>query len=158
MTSLKADLYDVIVGGGSVSGLLAAREMSSRGLKVLVLEEDHEIGTPEHCGGVVSQKALESLGIIPRLKTVDNEIKNAVIRSPNSSFDINAENQKVIVIDRRSFDKEIALQAQKGGAEINTRSSIISVNFEENQFKDQRSKGERFLIANFSLMHGGLEH
>ena len=56
---LKVDDYDAIVGGGSVSGLLAAREMSSKGLKVLVLEEDHEIGTPEHCGGVVSQKALE---------------------------------------------------------------------------------------------------
>ena len=84
MTSaLKAEHYDAIVGGGSVSGLLAAREMSSRGLKILVLEEDHEIGTPEHCGGVVSQKALESLGIIPRLKTIDNEIKSAVIRSRN---------------------------------------------------------------------------
>jgi digeranylgeranylglycerophospholipid reductase len=143
-SALKADLYDAIVGGGSVSGLLAAREMSSRGLSVLVLEEDHEIGTPEHCGGVVSQKALESLGIIPRLKTLDNEIKNAVIRTPNSSFDINSENQRVIVIDRRSFDKEIALQAQKGGAEINTRSSIISVNFEENQFKIKIQGGKVF--------------
>ncbi len=73
MTSgLKADLYDAIVGGGSVSGLLAAREMSSRGLNVLVLEEDHEIGTPELCGGVVSKKALECLVIIPRLKKLDN--------------------------------------------------------------------------------------
>jgi len=134
-SALIADYYDAIVGGGSVSGLMAAREMSSRGLKVLVLEEDHEIGTPEHCGGVVSQKALEGLGIIPRLKTVDNEIKSAVIRSRNSSFDINSENQRVIVIDRRSFDKEIALQAQKNGAEINTRSNIVSVILEENQFK-----------------------
>jgi digeranylgeranylglycerophospholipid reductase len=143
-SALKADHYDAIVGGGSVSGLLAAREMSSRGLKVLVLEEDHEIGTPEHCGGVVSQRGLESLGIIPRLKTVDNEIKNAVIRSRNSSFDINSESQKVIVIDRRSFDKELALQAQKSGAEINTRSSIISVSFEENQFKVKIQGGKLF--------------
>jgi digeranylgeranylglycerophospholipid reductase len=141
---LKADYYDAIVGGGSVSGLLAAREMSSRGLKVLVLEEDHEIGTPEHCGGVVSQKALESLGIIPRSKTVDNEIKSALIQTRNSSFDINSENQRVIVIDRRSFDKEIALQAQKSGAEINTRSSIISVVFEENQFKVKIQGGKVF--------------
>ncbi|HKU84019.1 MAG TPA: NAD(P)/FAD-dependent oxidoreductase [Candidatus Nitrosocosmicus sp.] len=142
--ALKADYYDAIVGGGSVSGLMAAREMSSRGLKVLVLEEDHEIGTPEHCGGVVSQKALESLGIIPRLKTVDNEIKSALIRSQSSSFEINSENQRVIVIDRRSFDKEIALQAQRNGAEINTRSSIISVCFEENQFKVKIKGGKVF--------------
>ncbi len=31
-------IYDVIVGGGSVSGLLAAREISSNGFKVLVLK------------------------------------------------------------------------------------------------------------------------
>ena len=146
---LKVDDYDAIVGGGSVSGLLAAREMSSKGLRVLVLEEDHEIGTPEHCGGVVSQKALESLGIIPRLKTIDNEIKTAVIRTKNSSFEINSENQRVIVIDRRSFDKELAFQAQKNGAEINTRSSIISVNFEESQFKVKIQGGKVFVSKFF---------
>jgi digeranylgeranylglycerophospholipid reductase len=143
------DDYDAIVGGGSVSGLMAAREMSSKGLKVLVLEEDHEIGTPEHCGGVVSQKALESLGIIPRLKTIDNEIKTAVIRTNNSSVEINSEYQKVIVIDRRSFDKEIAFQAQKNGAEINTRSSIISVCFEDGRFKVKIQGGKVFVSKFF---------
>ena len=146
---LKVDDYDAIVGGGSVSGLMAAREMSSKGLKVLVLEEDHEIGTPEHCGGVVSQKALESLGIIPRLKTIDNEIKTAVIRTNNSSVEINSEYQKVIVIDRRSFDKEIAFQAQKNGAEINTRSSIISVSFEDGRFKVKIQGGKVFVSKFF---------
>lgn len=146
---LKLDDYDAIVGGGSVSGLMAAREMSSKGLKVLVLEEDHEIGTPEHCGGVVSQKALESLGIIPRLKTIDNEIKTAVIRTNNSLFEINSEYQKVIVIDRRSFDKEIAFQAQKNGAEINTRSSIISVSFEQDRFKVKIQGGKVFVSKFF---------
>lgn len=148
-SELKVDSYDAIVGGGSVSGLLAAREMSSKGLRVLVLEEDHEIGTPEHCGGVVSQKALESLGIIPRLKTIDNEIKAAVIRTKNSSFEINSEYQKVIVIDRRSFDKEIAFQAQKSGAEINTKSSIISVSFEDGRFKVKIQGGKVFVSKFF---------
>ena len=148
-SELKVDSYDAIVGGGSVSGLLAAREMSSKGLRVLVLEEDHEIGTPEHCGGVVSQKALESLGIIPRLKTIDNEIRAAVIRTKNSSFEINSEYQKVIVIDRRSFDKEIAFQAQKSGAEINTKSSIISVSFEDGRFKVKIQGGKVFVSKFF---------
>ena len=46
--------YDVVIAGGSVSGLLAAREIAGGGLSVIVLEEDAEIGTPEHCGGLVS--------------------------------------------------------------------------------------------------------
>ena len=44
------DYYDVIIAGGSISGLLAAREVAAEGLSVIVLEEDTEIGTPEHCG------------------------------------------------------------------------------------------------------------
>lgn len=134
-TLLESNSFDAIVGGGSVSGLFAAREMASKGMKVLVLEEDHEIGTPEHCGGVVSQKGLESLGIIPRIKTIDNDIKRAIIRTKEKSFEVNSTNQKVIVIDRRSFDKEIAFQAQTRGAEINTRSSIIGMVYENNLFK-----------------------
>ena len=152
MTSaLKAEHYDAIVGGGSVSGLLAAREMSSRGLKVLVLEEDHEIGTPEHCGGVVSQKALESLGIIPRLKTIDNEIKSAIIRTRNSSFGINSENQRVIVIDRRSFDKEIALQARK--MVLRLTPGVLLFRLVSKRINSKlRSKGEKYLVAIFLLM------
>ena len=55
--------YDVVVGGGSIAGLLTAREISSKGFSVLVIEEDYEIGTPEHCGGLVSIAGLEELGI-----------------------------------------------------------------------------------------------
>ena len=141
-TLLEPNTFDAIVGGGSVSGLLAAREMASKGLKVLVLEEDHEIGTPEHCGGVVSQKGLEGLGIIPRMKTMDNEIKRAIIKTKNKSFEVNARKQKVVVIDRRSFDKEIAFQAQSHTAEINTRSSIITIVYDDNWFKVKIKGGE----------------
>ncbi|MGN6709800.1 MAG: geranylgeranyl reductase family protein [Candidatus Nitrosocosmicus sp.] len=142
MTFQSDYLYDVIVGGGSVSGLLAAREISANKFKVLVLEEDHEIGTPEHCGGVVSQKGLEKLGIIPGIKTIDNYIKRAIIKSQNNSFQINSENQNVIVIDRRSFDKELAFQAQSKGAEIVTKSHINSVSFVDNLFNIKLNSGK----------------
>jgi digeranylgeranylglycerophospholipid reductase len=142
--SFQSEYYDVIVGGGSVSGLLAAREISSKGFNVLVLEEDHEIGTPEHCGGVVSQKGLEKLGIIPRIKTIENYIKKSIIKSKNNSFEINSENQNVIVIDRRSFDKEIAFQAQSNGSNIITKSSITSVNFNDNFFNIKLNSGKTF--------------
>ena len=59
--------YDVVVAGGSVAGLLCAREIAMRGNSVIVIEEDYEIGTPEHCGGLVSTSGLEKLGIIKNL-------------------------------------------------------------------------------------------
>ena len=64
--------YDVVIAGGSVSGLLCAREIANSGYSVLVIEEDHEIGTPDHCGGLVSIKGLEELGIVPHQKTFDH--------------------------------------------------------------------------------------
>ena len=57
--------FDVVIAGGSVAGLLCAREVASNGFSVLVIEEDYEIGTPEHCGGLVSITGLEEIGVIP---------------------------------------------------------------------------------------------
>lgn len=125
------DCYDVIIAGGSISGLLAAREAAAKGLSVIVLEEDTEIGTPEHCGGLVSLDAIQNLGIVPSNNAIQNNIKYAKICSPTKSFELNAEKQKVIVLDRRLFDKQIAFQAQKMGAEIKVRSSVLSVSKKE---------------------------
>ena len=120
--------YDVIVAGGSVAGLLSAREISAEGYSVLVIEEDYEIGTPEHCGGLVSIAGLEELGIIPFRKTFDHMIESAKITSPNgNSFTINSKKQKVVEISRRELDKQIAFQAQKNGAIIKVRTSFQEI-------------------------------
>ena len=116
--------FDVIVAGGSVAGLLCAREIASEGFSVLVIEEDYEIGTPEHCGGLVSIAGLEELGVIPFRKTFDHMIESAEITAPNgNSFTINSKKQKVVEISRRELDKQIAFQAQKNGAVIKVRTS-----------------------------------
>ncbi|HET6517582.1 MAG TPA: NAD(P)/FAD-dependent oxidoreductase [Nitrosopumilaceae archaeon] len=117
--------YDVVIAGGSVAGLFCAREIASAGHSVLVLEEDYEIGTPEHCGGLVSMSGLEELGIIPHSKTFDHIIQSAEIFAPNGkSFTINSKKQKVAEISRRELDKQIAHQAQKNGAQIRVKTSF----------------------------------
>ncbi|QMU55453.1 MAG: dehydrogenase [Nitrosopumilus sp.] len=114
-----------MIAGGSIAGLLCAREISSKGFSVLVIEEDYEIGTPEHCGGLVSISGLSEIGIIPFKKTFEHEIEYAKITSPNgNSFTINSKKQKVIEISRRELDKQIAFQAQKNGTIIKVRTSF----------------------------------
>ncbi len=118
----------MVIAGGSVAGLLCAREISSRGFSVLVIEEDYEIGTPEHCGGLVSISGLVELGVIPFRKTFDHMIESAEISSPNgNSFTVNSKKQKVIEISRRELDKQIAFQAQKNGATVKVRTSFQEV-------------------------------
>ena len=120
--------FDVVIGGGSVAGLLCAREIASKGFSVLVIEEDYEIGTPEHCGGLVSLSGLEELGVIPFRKTFDHMIESAKVSSPNGkSFTINSKKQKVVEISRRELDKQIAFQAQKNGAVIKVKTSFQEI-------------------------------
>ncbi|HSB57215.1 MAG TPA: NAD(P)/FAD-dependent oxidoreductase [Nitrosopumilaceae archaeon] len=129
--------YEVIVAGGSVSGLLCAREIARLGHSVLVIEEDHEIGTPEHCGGVVSISGIEELGIVPTRGTLENKIRSASINSPSGkSFTIDAKAQKVVVLDRRDFDKQIAHQAKNYGAEIRVKTSLKETNKDEVKTSD----------------------
>ena len=118
-------MYDAVVAGGSISGLLAAREIAKNGHSVLVLEEGFEVGSPEHCGGLVSENALKELGIEPSPKTFDSKIECAKIFSPEGKeITINSKKQKIIVINRRELDKQAARQARDNGAEISVKTSF----------------------------------
>ena len=118
------DKYDVVIAGGSISGLLTAREVAKKGYSVLVLEEGFEVGTPDHCGGLVSKIALNDLEINPSEKIYDCAINNASIFSPSGKMlEINSKNQQIISVDRRQLDKQAAYQAQKYGAKIIVNSS-----------------------------------
>jgi len=118
-------MYDAVVAGGSISGLLAAREIAKKGHSVLVLEEGFEVGSPEHCGGLVSKNALKELGIEPSQKTFDSEIECAKIFSPEGKeITINSKKQQIIVINRRELDKQAARQAKDSGAEISVKTSF----------------------------------
>jgi len=118
-------VYDAIVAGGSISGLLAAREIAKGGNSVLVLEEGFEVGSPEHCGGLVSKSALNDLGIEPSVKSFDSKINSAIVFSPNGNyFAIDSTLQQIIVVNRRELDKQAALQAKQYGAEIIVKASF----------------------------------
>lgn len=135
--------YDVVVAGGSVSGLFAAREAAAGGLSVAVLEEDAEIGTPEHCGGLVSIAGLRNLGLVPDASAIENaKIARARVLSPGNGFEISAERQKVMVLDRRALDKQIAFQAQKLGAEIKVKCAMRSFAKGDRGFLVKTSEGD----------------
>lgn len=135
--------FQVAVAGGSISGLLAAREAAAGGASVVVFEEDSEIGTPEHCGGLVSMEGMKNLGIVPDSATIENDrVKKAKIVSPFSGFEVNAEKQKVVVLDRRALDKQAALQAQRAGAEIRVKCSVRSVQRDGKIFTVKTSEGD----------------
>ncbi|MDI1496175.1 MAG: dehydrogenase (flavoprotein)-like protein [Cenarchaeum symbiont of Oopsacas minuta] len=119
-------MYDVLIAGGSIAGLCCAREAALGGCSVMVIEDDIEVGTPDHCGGMVSVSALQRLQVVPRIKMSSHKVHTAKIFSPSGhSVSINAKTQNVISIDRRELDKEVAHQAQKAGAVIRVGTKYV---------------------------------
>lgn len=136
------EYYDVLIAGGSVAGLTTARECSSNGNSTIVIEEDHEIGTPEHCGGMVSLSGLQKLGLMLDSNNFQNAVPMARIRSKSASFELSAEKQNVIVVDRRGLDKQIAKQAEDAGAQIRTRCTFKSIANKDSKYTIKTSDGE----------------
>lgn len=136
------EYYDVLIAGGSVAGLTTARECSSNGNSTIVIEEDHEIGTPEHCGGMVSLSGLQKLGLMLDSNNFLNAVPMAKIRSTSASFEVSAVKQNVIVVDRRGLDKQIAKQAEDAGAQIRTRCTFKSIAKKESKYTIKTSDGE----------------
>ena len=136
------EYYDVLIAGGSVAGLTTARECSSNGTSTIVIEEDHEIGTPEHCGGMVSLVGLQKLGLIIDSNNFQNAVTAAKISSKSAGFELSAKKQNVIVVDRRGLDKQIAKQAEDAGAEIRTRCTFKSLSKNQSKYIVKTSEGE----------------
>jgi geranylgeranyl reductase family protein len=123
---LKSD-WDVITIGGSVSGLLAAKGIAEAGFTVQILEEDLEIGIPERCDGLVSMKCLETIGIAPTNRVIQNIIKRAILYSPSGlTIELDASRQRVLVLNRSQFDRELAKIASRSGVDIKVGNRVTN--------------------------------
>ncbi len=115
--SRKIGLYDVIVVGGGPAGLAAGAEAAMQGAKVKILEEDKEVGHPDHCAGVVSTTGV--LSMVKDSKAILNEIRGAKVFSPSGKrYSVKIDKAKAYVIDRPQFDEELLKIAQGAGAEV----------------------------------------
>lgn len=119
---------DIVVVGAGPAGIIAAREAAKRGAKVTVLEEHKEIGVPCHCAGLLSVKGLTDIGVPLNADFVQNKIKGARFHSPSGlSFTVERKEAVACVVERSKFDKFLARQATRAGAEIKLKSKAQRV-------------------------------
>ena len=110
-----------------MAGLAFAAEASKRGLSVLVLEEDKEIGEPEKCDGLVSLQELRRY-VMPEKECIQSHVTQGVVFSPSGrKASLDASRLDVIVIDRSAFDKQLARNAEAWGAEVMLGTRITGV-------------------------------
>ncbi|MCD6470584.1 NAD(P)/FAD-dependent oxidoreductase [Candidatus Bathyarchaeota archaeon] len=127
---MSLEEVDVAVIGAGPSGLIAAREASLRGEKVLVLEEHREVGLPCHCAGLLSMRGLSEIGVPLDGEYVQNRFRGAHFFSPsNLSFTIERRKEIACVVNRYLLDNFLAEQALRNGSLIKLNSRVKAIRY-----------------------------
>ena len=123
--------YDIVVVGAGPAGSMTAKFAAKNGARVLMVEKRPEIGAPVRCGEGISRGWLDSVGIKLDSKSVAREVKGAKIVAPNgAAFYLSekmAGNEVGIVLDRIFFDKLLAHDAVKAGADLMLKTSALGI-------------------------------
>jgi digeranylgeranylglycerophospholipid reductase len=143
---------DVVVAGAGPAGSMTAKWAAKSGAKVLLLEKRQEIGSPVRCGEGMSKDWLPEVGITPSSRWINVEVEGARIFSPAEKvFEINekhAGNEVGYVVERDSFDKQLAIDAANAGAELLLKTSVVGLLKEDGRIVGVKAKqfGEEFEI------------
>ncbi len=111
---------DVLVVGMGPGGSGAAKRCAELGLNVLGVEKRAEIGAPKRCGEAISRHGMEDrIGMKPEGAWIKQEIRGAVVYAPNrKGIRIDYEGPEGWIVERKLFDKHLAVLAAKAGAKV----------------------------------------
>ncbi|GAB4312110.1 MAG: NAD(P)/FAD-dependent oxidoreductase [Methanobacteriaceae archaeon] len=143
---------DVLVIGAGPAGSTAAKHAALNGAKVILIDKKSEIGTPKRCAEGVSKEGLAKLGIEPNPRWVAKELSGVRLVSPNGT-DVVLDDDKVklpesgYILERKVFDKHMAMDAARAGAEILVKTIATGLERENGKvLVDVESMDEKFQI------------
>jgi digeranylgeranylglycerophospholipid reductase len=125
---MKEESYDVVVVGAGPGGSITAKTAAEHGLDVLLIERNQEIGVPVKCAEGVS-KDIENF-VVPDMKWISAIVKGANIYGPDGTkvVMISDKMEEVgYVLERRLFDKFLASEAARAGAEVRVKTEAYGI-------------------------------
>jgi digeranylgeranylglycerophospholipid reductase len=96
---------DAIIAGGGPTGLYLARLLEENGLKIALLEEHREIGSPSHCSGLISRNLDR---FIRPGEWIEHKVSGAVFRSGSVGLRLKKPGIAAYVINRSDFDRSLS--------------------------------------------------
>jgi len=139
---MREERHDVIVVGAGPAGSVTARVAAEHGLDTLLIDRNLEIGVPVKCAEGVS-KEIEELVTLDK-KWVCAEAKGANIYSPDGTKVVMAtETMEEVgyVLERRIFDKFLASEAARAGAQVRVRTEAYDIIKEDGYAKGVYARG-----------------
>ncbi len=137
---MKVD-YDVVVVGAGPGGSFTAKTLAEAGASVLLVEKRPEIGTPVRCGEATGRLGLELLELEPPKKAIAAETWGSWIYSPNGTkIDLSTDRVNGYILERKFFDKYLAILAAKAGAEVRARTYATGLISDNNSFEGVKLK------------------
>jgi digeranylgeranylglycerophospholipid reductase len=119
-------MIDVIIIGAGPAGTSCAKKLAENEFSVKVFDRRAEIGNPKRCGEGLSESSEELIGKIPE-RCIAQRIKGARIYAPNGKYLDAVLDKGGFVLERKVFDKWLAEEAVKSGAEIRANTFISSL-------------------------------
>lgn len=154
---------DVLVVGAGPTGSTAARFASAAGPRTLMIEKRQEIGTPVRCGEGIGQGWLEAVGLSPHPAFVAHAIEAVRVFSPDGTSltvpSVGA-GKGGYVVERDLFDRFLAKEASKAGAEVAIKTTATGLLREDDRIVGARCEhmGETFDVrAEITIAADGFE-
>jgi len=129
---------DILVIGAGPAGSTAAKHAAIEGASVILMDKKSEIGSPKRCAEGVSKEGLTKLGIEPSTRWVTREASGVRMVSPNGTA-VNLTEDKVklpeagYILERKVFDKHMAMDAGRAGAKIMVKTLATGMRREDEQ-------------------------
>ncbi|MHC1599594.1 MAG: geranylgeranyl reductase family protein [Candidatus Methanospirareceae archaeon] len=125
---MREERYDVVVVGAGPAGSITAKKAAEHGLDVLLIERNQEIGVPVKCAEGVSKEIEKFIPFDKRW--VCAEVKGANIYAPDGTkVTLASEKMEEVgyVLERRLFDKALASEAARAGAEVRVKTEAYAL-------------------------------
>ena len=135
---------DVLVIGAGPAGSAAAKYAALGGAEVILIDKKSEIGTPKRCAEGIYDHGLEWLGIEPDPIWAVQRINGGTIVAPDKTrltLDETVLPEKGYIIERKIFDKYMAMDAARAGARIMVKTLAKSI------LKDSDEKGQFYIVT-----------
>ncbi|PJD01295.1 hypothetical protein COU38_01775 [Candidatus Micrarchaeota archaeon CG10_big_fil_rev_8_21_14_0_10_54_18] len=135
--------FDAIVVGGGPAGTSFARKAAEGGMNVLVIEKKKDFGVPVRCGEGFSERWNQVLEMNVSDADLGARMKGAAVFAPNGKKIVLVNDQTTgYVLERKMFDKRLALEAGRAGATLLPKSLAIGLVKEGNKTTGLRALHE----------------